>query len=306
MNQQRARRYFSGREHLHAASRVSRTAGEDAEEAKRAALADGGGEGGRVGGDGHGFFDSNCITPGTEFMAVLQRCLSYFVQERIAHDAAWANITVVLSGSDVPGEGEHKILNFIRRGRMPVAGGETTVLPRDLRHCLYGLDADLVMLGLISHEHYVVLLREMNVRRKWPGQEGPAQGPCATLMRRTGLELCYISLLREYMSAEFGAAEALARAATATSRQVAGAGAGAGAGAEGSTGSGGGAGSVGVVGGSVGPVERGEAWDVERCVSDFVLLAMLVGNDFVPQIPGFEINEDGLDIVLQVRDVTPH
>ena len=100
-------------------------------------------------------FDGNCITPGTEFMAKLSKHLKYFLVKKMSEDSAWKNIQVIFSGHDVPGEGEHKIMNFVREH---IASRPLTSSPT--RHCLYGLDADLIILGLISHEPNFSLLRE--------------------------------------------------------------------------------------------------------------------------------------------------
>ncbi len=43
-------------------------------------------------------FDSNCITPGTPFMAKLHEQLKYFINKKITQDVAWANVQVILSG----------------------------------------------------------------------------------------------------------------------------------------------------------------------------------------------------------------
>jgi 5'-3' exoribonuclease 1 len=59
-------------------------------------------------------FDSNCITPGTPFMARLSKHLKYFVNKKISEDAEWQGVQVILSGHEVPGEGEHKIQEYIR------------------------------------------------------------------------------------------------------------------------------------------------------------------------------------------------
>jgi 5'-3' exoribonuclease 1 len=96
MNQQRSRRFRSAR---------------DAIEARAAAL-----RRGEPPPEGEPF-DSNCITPGTDFMARLSTHLHFFVRKQQTSDPAWQRMTVILSGHEVPGEGEHKIMEHIRWAR---------------------------------------------------------------------------------------------------------------------------------------------------------------------------------------------
>ena len=59
-------------------------------------------------------FDSNVITPGTPFMDKLALALRYWAAYKVNTDPAWANVKIVVSDASVPGEGEHKIIEFIR------------------------------------------------------------------------------------------------------------------------------------------------------------------------------------------------
>ncbi|GIY13515.1 5'-3' exoribonuclease 1 [Caerostris darwini] len=136
-------------------------------------------------------FDSNCITPGTPFMVRLQNVLKGFVIHKISSDKLWRDVHVYLSGHETPGEGEHKIMDFIRYEKSQPGYNPNT------RHCLYGLDADLIMLGLCSHEPYFSLLRE---EVKFGGKRKQKK---ISTPEETTFHLLHISLLRDYLGHEF-------------------------------------------------------------------------------------------------------
>ncbi|KAJ8079506.1 exonuclease II Exo2 [Marasmius tenuissimus] len=170
MNQQRSRRFRTARE----AKEVREKA-----EAKGEKLPD------------EKAFDSNCITPGTPFMAKLSEQLRYFVNKKITEDSNWRDVEVVLSGHDVPGEGEHKIMEYIRLSRAQPGYNP------NMRHCLYGLDADLIMLGLLSHDPHFCLLRE-------EVKFGPARKKSNNnSLESINFYLLHLSLFREYLDLEF-------------------------------------------------------------------------------------------------------
>ncbi|XP_056600072.1 5'-3' exoribonuclease 1 isoform X1 [Triplophysa dalaica] len=136
-------------------------------------------------------FDSNCITPGTDFMARLQEQLKYFVHNKLSTDKSWQGVNVYLSGHETPGEGEHKIMEFIRSESAKPSHNPNT------RHCLYGLDADLIMLGLTSHEPNFSLLRE---EVRFGGKKSQKR---ITAPEETTFHLLHLSLMREYIDYEF-------------------------------------------------------------------------------------------------------
>ena len=51
---------------------------------------------------GPNVFDSNCITPGTEFLAKVSATIQYFIRKKIKEDPAWHGLQVIFSGHDIP------------------------------------------------------------------------------------------------------------------------------------------------------------------------------------------------------------
>eukprot|EP01126_Amoeba_proteus_P049370 TRINITY_DN5770_c0_g2_i4.p1 TRINITY_DN5770_c0_g2~~TRINITY_DN5770_c0_g2_i4.p1 ORF type:complete len:303 (-),score=65.84 TRINITY_DN5770_c0_g2_i4:36-944(-) len=100
--------------------------------------------------------DSNFITPGTCFMEFARNWIRRHVENRLLSHPHWKILKVIFSDSLTPGEGEHKIMDFIRSQKLEPGYNSR------LRHVLYGNDADLIMLGLGLHEAHVMLLRELD------------------------------------------------------------------------------------------------------------------------------------------------
>ena len=112
-------------------------------------------------------WDTNAITPGTEFMEKLGIMLK--------KNKSW-----IVSGVDEEGEGEHKIMKWLRRSRDPLEGRagfasgakgrsrdpleEGFASESDKKSVVvYGLDADLILLSMLTGESCglnIFLLRE--------------------------------------------------------------------------------------------------------------------------------------------------
>lgn len=215
-------------------------------------------------------FDSNCITPGTPFMARLAKCLDYYIHNRLNNDPGWKNIEVILSDANVPGEGEHKIMDYIRRQRANPDHDPNT------HHCLCGADADLIMLGLATHEpNFTIIREEFKPNQPRPcdicGQIGHEMKDCAGLPKEKqgehdelekplGAETQFIFLrlnvLREYLEKEL----------TMTNLPF--------------------------------------TFDLERAIDDWVFMCFFVGNDFLPHLPSLEIREGAIDRLVNLYKKT--
>lgn len=108
---------------------------------------------------------------------------------KLSTDPLYQRLQIVVSDGQVPGEGEHKMLDFIRQLRLDPKHDPNT------RHCFYGADADLIMLSLLTHEPHFTIIREEHIIKKQ--KNGGVQR--IELTHTDNWQIIYVSLLREYL-----------------------------------------------------------------------------------------------------------
>jgi 5'-3' exonuclease len=103
-------------------------------------------------------FDGNAISPGTKFMDFLSKYIDWFIRKKISEDPKWRHLEIIFSSEKVPSEGEHKLMSYVRK-----YGN------KDESYCLQGLDADLIMLSLGTHQPNFYILRDdvYDIRNKF-------------------------------------------------------------------------------------------------------------------------------------------
>ena len=206
-------------------------------------------------------------------------------------------LKVIISDATVPGEGEHKIMEFIRSQRSSPEHDPNT------RHVIYGLvgapsppppgpnlrtwlnadgfqDADLIMLGLATHEPHFRVLREDVFFQEAKartcricGQKGHLADRCrGEVKRKEGafgekdsaqplkpFIWLHVSVLREYLEAELYVPSQPFR------------------------------------------------FDLERALDDWVFMCFFVGNDFLPHLPSLDIRDNGIDTLMAIwKDNIPN
>ena len=218
-------------------------------------------------------WDHNVITPGTPFMVILAISIRYWVQWKLNTDPAWEKLKVVISDATVPGEGEHKVMQFIRSQR-----ADPEYDP-NIRHVMYGLDADLIMLAIATHEpHFRIIREDVDIRDAKAktcnicGQKGHYADNCQGKTKEKAGDYdekaitpelkpfiwLNVPILREYLGAEMSVPGQPFR------------------------------------------------FDLERALDDWVFMCFFCGNDFLPHLPALSIHEDGIDTLIAIwRDNIP-
>lgn len=94
----------------------------------------------------------NHFTPGTLLLHHLTKYIDWYIKMMMTYSTEWQQLKVIYSNEKVPGEGEHKAVSLLKAH-----------VPLCMSVCMYGSDADIILLGTLLPHRTVTIARETDV-----------------------------------------------------------------------------------------------------------------------------------------------
>jgi 5'-3' exonuclease len=211
-------------------------------------------------------WNTSAITPGTRFMTKLNTQMRDYCAEKMRVNGT--AVLYIYTGSDIPGEGEHKIFEYIR---------DNAGYHKDTTTLIYGLDADLIMLCL-NHLHVsdkIYLYRDtpefiqsldstLSTNEQYYLDIPEFACSLESVMRETTADSREGSAGAYISDAKTEAKEAAGVAAMATATKAP----------------------------RITP-------QVIATIDDYIVMAFMLGNDFMPHFPSLNLRTNGMTVLLQ-------
>ena len=143
-------------------------------------------------------FDGNKIFPCTKFMIDFEKYLDGYIAKKRGNCDGWEKIDIVFSGTNIPGEGEYKIISQIREQKNIEENNNIENDNNCTKYCIFSGDADFILLSLLIHEPNIVILKSGTFNKTKYNFEFNEDNNKLLFN-----EFIYISVLREYLSLEF-------------------------------------------------------------------------------------------------------
>lgn len=101
------------------------------------------------------------LTPGVDTLYFLQAAIEHWSFSRLKNDSRYSNVAIYVSGADVPGEGELKVIDFYRVSEVCAPTDSLVIV---------GGDADIMLQGLatIPIRNFFVYLRKFDRSKRKP------------------------------------------------------------------------------------------------------------------------------------------
>lgn len=97
-------------------------------------------------------FDLNCFSPGTKILHFLTKYIDWFIRNEMNENKLFQNLEIFFSNEKVHGEGEYKIIQFIKN-----KCSETDKI------FIYTCDSDMIILSLLLFKNDIILIRNSSI-----------------------------------------------------------------------------------------------------------------------------------------------